>query len=591
LSWNYNYGQVSKFLFNDQSLLNNPSLVEQNGVLAFKTAIWFWMSPQCPKPSCHQVMHDLWTPGAGDYTAGSKMYKNGFAHTNNIINGGLECRSNSSAAFTEKVALRSELYKHYLGTLGFSNSEVALENSSDYTTTCHNGSSNTMVDYQGCDVSQSDVVCTTPTLGDDQTLCSESVALNAGVTLAAGESIKWFKNEEEIDGETAASYSADVAGTYKAVISSDGCVRSDEVVINQGGSIQVSVDDDGIICASNGNPDVNITVTGGAGLYKLYDEATNGTEVASGSAFVINSEDVPIGQSKTYYVEEPAGQEATIGLSSRPNTDSDFLVYQFQRIDIAANYNSYRTVLTALDDVTLESIDFELANIGNGSPASLAIKVFKLGGLTEVATKTIDLENLDFGLWDQKIYTVNLDIGLENGQQYELSITPSNCMIFMSQYKSDTKLFDYPGFVESGVASLDGCLDPSNREWGVFKNVNMGSYNWKFSTGGGAAVSCGRVPVTVTHDCATGVSNLSKETINVFPNPASDVINVSMEQGVNNGTIELFNSFGQVVFSKSLNTSSNNNIKINTENLNVGLYFVKLTSGTDSFSSSVVIAK
>ena len=54
LSWNYNYGQFSKFLYNDVNvLLNNPDLVQQDGVLAFKSAIWFWMMPQCPKPSCH----------------------------------------------------------------------------------------------------------------------------------------------------------------------------------------------------------------------------------------------------------------------------------------------------------------------------------------------------------------------------------------------------------------------------------------------------------------------------------------------------------------------------------------------------------
>jgi basic endochitinase B len=151
LSWNYNYGQFSKFIYNDASiLLNNPDLVQQDGVLAFKSAIWFWMMPQCPKPSCHQVMHDLWVPQSG-YSS-NKMYMKGFAHTNNIINGGLECRNTSSSAYTIKVELRSDLYKYYLGILGFSTAQIANENSAQYTTLCYENSTNAMQDYLNCNV-------------------------------------------------------------------------------------------------------------------------------------------------------------------------------------------------------------------------------------------------------------------------------------------------------------------------------------------------------------------------------------------------------------------------------------------------------
>ncbi len=152
LSWNYNYGQFSKFLYNDVSvLLNNPDLVQQNGVLAFKSAIWFWMMPQWPKPSCHQVMHDLWFPNSGEYSM-PKMYLKGFAHTNNIINGGLECRSTSTAAFIEKVTIRSELYKYYLSILGFTTTQINAENSGDYTTICYQNTSNAMQDYLSANV-------------------------------------------------------------------------------------------------------------------------------------------------------------------------------------------------------------------------------------------------------------------------------------------------------------------------------------------------------------------------------------------------------------------------------------------------------
>lgn len=149
LSWNYNYGQFSKFIYNDKNiLLNYPDSIKENGVLAFKSAIWFWMMPQCPKPSCHQIMHDQWKNDSS-YSS-SRMYFKGFAHTNNIINGGLECRKTSTNAFTQKVTLRSDLYKFYLGILGFKNSQIRKEDSADYSTLCYASSSDAMEDYAKC---------------------------------------------------------------------------------------------------------------------------------------------------------------------------------------------------------------------------------------------------------------------------------------------------------------------------------------------------------------------------------------------------------------------------------------------------------
>lgn len=201
LSWNYNYGQFSKFLYNDKYiLLNNPNLVQQDGVLAFKSAIWFWMMPQCPKPSCHQAMQELWLPQTGEYTS-TKMYKKGFAHTNNIINGGLECRNTSTAAFTQKVVLRSELYKYYLSILGLTPTEIALEDSGNYSTLCYENSSNTMQDYLSC----SQVVLNTenfdlnlfeiyPNPGDNELFVNHSDVINSiEIYNTLGQKIKTFQ--------------------------------------------------------------------------------------------------------------------------------------------------------------------------------------------------------------------------------------------------------------------------------------------------------------------------------------------------------------------------------------------------------------
>ncbi|KAL6864778.1 hypothetical protein ACP4OV_015929 [Aristida adscensionis] len=86
LSWNYNYGPAGKALGFDG--LGSPEVVSGDPEVAFKTALWFWMTPRAPKPSCHDVMVGRYKPTADDVAANRTA---GFGLTTNIINGGIEC--------------------------------------------------------------------------------------------------------------------------------------------------------------------------------------------------------------------------------------------------------------------------------------------------------------------------------------------------------------------------------------------------------------------------------------------------------------------------------------------------------------------
>lgn len=100
LSYNYNYGQASEAIFNDKNqLLNNPSLVATDPVSAWQTAIWFWMTPQAPKPSCHEVM--IGNP--------KKYADDPFGETVNIINGGIECGNNMNPQLDNRIGF----YKYF----------------------------------------------------------------------------------------------------------------------------------------------------------------------------------------------------------------------------------------------------------------------------------------------------------------------------------------------------------------------------------------------------------------------------------------------------------------------------------------------
>lgn len=91
LSWNYNYGACGSAIGKD--LLRQPELVATDSATSFMTALWFWMTPQPPKSSCHDAIS-----------------ASGFGMTINIINGGIECGKGQP---TPQALDRIQLYQQY----------------------------------------------------------------------------------------------------------------------------------------------------------------------------------------------------------------------------------------------------------------------------------------------------------------------------------------------------------------------------------------------------------------------------------------------------------------------------------------------
>ncbi|MFI5139520.1 MAG: chitinase [Sphingobacteriales bacterium] len=120
LSYNGNYGYASDCIFGNKSiLLNNPELVETDPVVAFKTAIYFWMTPQTLKPSAHDVMIGKWQPNAADKAAGRTP---GFGMTINIINGSVECgKGENIFSMNDRIGF----YRYFLSKLGVSDPNCA----------------------------------------------------------------------------------------------------------------------------------------------------------------------------------------------------------------------------------------------------------------------------------------------------------------------------------------------------------------------------------------------------------------------------------------------------------------------------------
>ena len=109
ITHNHNYGKGGKGIGAD--LINDPEMVATDPVVSFKTAIWYWMSPQGNKPSSHEVITEQWKPSDVDKAANRLA---GYGVVTNVLSGGVECGHGPD----DRVASRIGFYKRYCDLLG-----------------------------------------------------------------------------------------------------------------------------------------------------------------------------------------------------------------------------------------------------------------------------------------------------------------------------------------------------------------------------------------------------------------------------------------------------------------------------------------
>lgn len=83
--------------------------------------------------------------------------------------------------------------------------------------------------------------------------------------------------------------------------------------------------------------------------------------------------------------------------------------------------------------------------------------------------------------------------------------------------------------------------------------------------------------------------NVSTSTFQIYPNPATNHINITLNDNeLINGTIEIINVFGQVVYKENTHFS-NGTTSISIENYSKGLYFVKISDRSNVKTSKFII--
>ncbi|MBE4594116.1 carbohydrate-binding protein [Vibrio navarrensis] len=113
LSYHFNYGAFSEVMFDGDAtvLLKNPALVADSW-LNLASAIWFFLTPQAPKPAMLHVIDRTWVPSLREIDAGIGY---GFGTTINVINGGIECgeQNKNKGQPVNRIRYWEGLAEHY----------------------------------------------------------------------------------------------------------------------------------------------------------------------------------------------------------------------------------------------------------------------------------------------------------------------------------------------------------------------------------------------------------------------------------------------------------------------------------------------
>jgi hypothetical protein len=146
----------------------------------------------------------------------------------------------------------------------------------------------------------------------------------------------------------------------------------------------------------------------------------------------------------------------------------------------------------------------------------------------------------------------------------------------------------------TGTVDMGGYwLDPSNNP--ITGNIDTasnipGNFNYDYIvTNGVCPADTATVLVVVDGSCdfTAGMETLAA-SFAVYPNPSSDIINIENGLGLIIDQIELLDMSGRVVFAANKGAFNNELAEVSVTHLTTGVYTLKLTAGTQTFTNRII---
>lgn len=299
----------------------------------------------------------------------------------------------------------------------------------------------------------------------------------------------------------------------------------------------------------------NLSAAGSGGTLNWYDAPTGGTLLTTGTNYTTPT----ISSTTTYYVDETTSYPGSFVSTGRPYS-------------VGAGTSTVNGGLdfNVLSPCTLASVKVFASTTGT--------KTIQLKDNTGTVINSMTTASITAG--DSMVVNVNFPLAVGTG--YRLCCPSSPGLIRNSTGAS------YP-YTASGLVSITNGWTGTVTSSAAYYYF----YDWKIQT---ANVYCtsARVPVTATVTTATGINALSNGNgVQVYPNPASDQLNIAFEGNVNGQTtIELIDVTGRVIRTAQVeNASQGQVLQLDVNDVRAGSYMISIKSATSNLIQKVVLTK
>lgn len=384
----------------------------------------------------------------------------------------------------------------------------------------------------------------TVTLGGETLFCEGG---SVELTASAGQSYLWS------NGEITASIMVTTSGTYYVDVTG-GCGTQRTVSIEvEALENEAPVVEDVVIEEPQS---VELTATG-TGIH-WYDDVDASEPVAEGNTFT-----TPVlSETTVYYVESSStfGGPASGGKANFVSPEGGNLT----------NAN-YFLRFDAYEPFTLESVLVKALTSGN--------RTVQLVGASGDVIEEMEVD-IPAG---ESVVTLNFSVPEGNNLGLRCPSGP-NPNLWRDKDLTSASPLGFPY-----ALGTSGAITGTTVNGGDFDNYYYFFYDWQISTPEVTCIS-DRLPVTVT--VTVNVSETDEiASFNVFPNPASNAVNVSFD-GLTNGSaqVRVIDPIGKVVMSRLINNiSGKQNVEFNVSGLAAGVYQVEVMGNGKTAQAKMII--
>lgn len=216
-------------------------------------------------------------------------------------------------------------------------------------------------------------------------------------------------------------------------------------------------------------------------------------------------------------------------------------------------------------DFNVTNVGFGLENITGELPFTIKLSTsddsFPWGNLTELSSQVLNIGEADaMTILD---YAYSTPVTVPAGSELVMSFEADGEASLVSWYPASNDSGELaPSYITAEACSI---IDPTPMADIGFADVH--------------------VIMTITGETSMGTVELNSKALSIYPNPASDVINVSLKNGEVAGNIQIANLAGQNVLSVKATSS------INVSFLPAGVYIVKATDNKGVTHMSKIVKK